>query len=192
MLGIQADLTTYGKALANGMPIGAIAGRAVFMDAVDGGMWNYGDGSFPQAPQTFIMGTYFKHSFVMGAAWAGPQSPTRGRIKHSAAVKSAYIPAVETLNSYFTQEELPIKIVHFSSLFRFSFSSETNLIDNFVFLHHLLEKGIYVGEVHNCFLSTAHTEQEIASFVQAVKESAAEMKAGGFFASSSPSILKHT
>jgi len=191
MLGIQADLTIYGRALGSGMPIGAIAGRAVFMDAIDGGMWNYGDGSFPQAPQTCIIGTYFKHSFVIGVVWAVLNYLREEGSKIQQQLNQRTSQLVETLNSYFTQEELPIRIVHFSSLFRFSFSSGTNPIDIHVFFYHLLEKGIYIGEACNCFLSTAHTEQEIASFVQAVKESAAEMRAGGFFTSSSPSISEH-
>src|SRR5205814_1386799 len=126
---IQADLTTYGRALGSGMPIGAIAGRAVFMDAVDGGMWNYGDGSFPQAPQTFIMGTYFKHPLVMGVVWVVLNHLREERSKIQQQLNQRTSQLVETLNSYFTQEELPIKVVHFSSLFRFSFSSETNPID---------------------------------------------------------------
>ncbi|HEY4034594.1 MAG TPA: aminotransferase class III-fold pyridoxal phosphate-dependent enzyme, partial [Ktedonobacteraceae bacterium] len=190
MLGIQADLTTYGKALASGMPIGAIAGKSVFMDAVDGGMWNYGDGSFPQAPQTFVMGTYFKHSFVMGVVWTVLNHLQEEGSKIQQQLNQRTSQLVETLNSYFTQEELPIKVVHFSSLFSFSFSSETHLIDTPIFLYHLLEKGIYVGEVRKCFLSTVHTEQQIASIVQAVKESAEEMRTGGFFASS-PSTPEH-
>jgi acyl transferase domain-containing protein len=181
MLGIQADLTIYGKALGSGMPIGAIAGRAVFMDAVDGGGWHYGDGSFPQAPQTFVMGTYFKHSFVMGVVWAVLNHLREEGSKIQQQLNHRTSQLVETLNGYFTQEGLPIKVVHFSSLFRFSFSRETNLIDTLVFFYHLLEKGIYVGEVRNCFLSTVHTEQEIASIAQAVKESVAEMRTGGFF-----------
>lgn len=38
--GIQADLATYGKAIAGGMPIGVLAGKASFMDALDGGAWH--------------------------------------------------------------------------------------------------------------------------------------------------------
>jgi len=33
---VQADIATYGKVLGGGMPIGAIAGRAEYMDAFDG------------------------------------------------------------------------------------------------------------------------------------------------------------
>jgi glutamate-1-semialdehyde aminotransferase len=36
------------------MPIGVIAGKAAYMDAIDGGMWNYGDDSYPQAKKRFL------------------------------------------------------------------------------------------------------------------------------------------
>ena len=47
--GIEADLATYGKILGGGTPIGAVAGRSRFMDGIDGGMWQYGDDSYPSA-----------------------------------------------------------------------------------------------------------------------------------------------
>jgi len=40
---------TYGKALAGGMPIGVVAGKAAFMDAIDGGMWRYGTTRSPRS-----------------------------------------------------------------------------------------------------------------------------------------------
>ena len=52
--GVQADLATYGKALGGGMPIGVLAGKRKYMDALDGGAWNYGDESFPEAGVTFF------------------------------------------------------------------------------------------------------------------------------------------
>ena len=54
MYGIRADMATYGKVLGGGIPIGAIAGRAEYMDAFDGGPWQYGDDSFPGAAMTFF------------------------------------------------------------------------------------------------------------------------------------------
>ena len=46
LFGIRADLATYGKVIAGGMPMGILAGKAKYMDALDGGMWQYGDDSF--------------------------------------------------------------------------------------------------------------------------------------------------
>jgi glutamate-1-semialdehyde aminotransferase len=42
LFGIRADLVTYGKVVGGGMPIGILAGKAAFMDALDGG--------FPSVP----------------------------------------------------------------------------------------------------------------------------------------------
>src|SRR5262249_24875370 len=68
--GIQADLATYGKVVGGGMPIGVVAGQGAYMNALDGGMWRYGDDSAPEAEQTFFSGTFCKHPLTMAAAHA--------------------------------------------------------------------------------------------------------------------------
>ena len=42
--GIEADIATYGKLLGGGMPVGVIACKAEYLDAIDGGTWSFGDG----------------------------------------------------------------------------------------------------------------------------------------------------
>src|SRR4029077_8705565 len=54
LFGIRADLATYGKVLGGGMPIGVLAGNLKFMDALDGGMWQFGDTSCPEVGVTFF------------------------------------------------------------------------------------------------------------------------------------------
>jgi acyl transferase domain-containing protein len=66
--GIKADLATYGKIIGGGMPIGVIAGRKEYLDAFDGGTWQYGDGSIPEAGVTFFAGTFVRHPLAMAAA----------------------------------------------------------------------------------------------------------------------------
>ena len=51
--GVEADMATYGKVLGGGLPLGVLAGKRQFMDALDGGMWQYGDDSFPEVGVTF-------------------------------------------------------------------------------------------------------------------------------------------
>ena len=71
---VQADLVTYGKAVGAGLPVAVVAGKAAYMDPIDGGAWNYGDDSYPRAETTFFAGTYFKHPLIM--AGVGPRSNT--------------------------------------------------------------------------------------------------------------------
>src|SRR5262249_10271730 len=68
--GVRADLATYGKVVAGGMPMGVVAGRSWVMDAFDGGVWGYGDDSFPQAGRTFFAGTFVRHPLALAAARA--------------------------------------------------------------------------------------------------------------------------
>ena len=176
LFNIKADLVTYGKAAGAGMPIGIIAGKAKYMDPIDGGIWQYGDASYPRAETTFFVGTFFKHPMVMAAAFAalthiknsGPQ------LQEGLNQKTQYL--ADTLNRYFEQEHVPIRIVNCGSLFRFS--NEVKYMD--LFFYHLLEKGIYVWEGRNCFISTAHTNEDIEFLISKVKETVVELRAGGF------------
>src|SRR5215213_9527912 len=178
LFNIKADLVTYGKAMGAGMPIGVIAGKAKFMDPIDGGMWQYGDASYPRTETTLFVGTFFKHPMVMAAAWAalnhiknsGPQ------LQERLNEKTTYL--ADTLNRYFEQEQVPIRIAHCGSLFRFANRSEMKYID--LFFYHLLEKGIFVWEGRNCFLSTAHTDEDIEFLISKVKETVVDLRAGGF------------
>lgn len=52
--GVRADLATYGKVIGGGISIGAVTGDPKYMDALDGGQWNYGDTSFPEVGVTFL------------------------------------------------------------------------------------------------------------------------------------------
>ena len=178
LFNIKADIVTYGKAAGAGMPIGIVAGKAKYMDTIDGGMWQYGDASYPRTETTFFVGTFFKHPMVMAAAWAalnhikdsGPQ------LQEGLTAKTQSL--AETLNLWFTQEQVPIRITHCGSLFRFANASEFKYMDLFYF--HLLEKGIFVWEGRNCFLSTAHSDEDIEFLIDKTKEAVAELRAGGF------------
>jgi len=176
--GIQADLTTYGKAVAAGMPIGVIAGKAVLMDALDGGMWNYGDRSYPQAETTVFAGTFFKHPLVMAAAWAALNHIKNSGPKLQEELSQKTRKLADTLNSYFEQRQLPIQVVYFGSLFRFTASTPLKFAN--LFFYYLLEKGVYVWEGRTLYLSTAHTEENIEHVILAVKESVVEMQEKGF------------
>ena len=175
---IRADLTTYGKAVGGGLPIGVIAGKAAFMDALDGGFWSYGDASYPEVEVTHFAGTFFKHPLVMAATLAALTHLKNSGEKLQEELTAKTIKLANTLNTYFEQKQLPIQVVYFGSLFRFAYSPTLNWMD--LFFYHLLEKGIFALENRRLFLSTAHTDADIEQMIQAVKESISEMQEGGF------------
>ncbi|MBM3807743.1 MAG: amino acid adenylation domain-containing protein [Acidimicrobiia bacterium] len=174
LFGIEADLATYGKIIGGGMPIGAVAGQAKFLDGIDGGTWQYGDQSYPAASRTYFGGTFCQHPLAMAASLAvlrhlKAQGPAlQERLNERTAAFAA------TLNEFFVSEQLSIRVSHFSSIFRFEFSGNLEL-----FFYHLLDKGVYIWEWRNCFLSTAHTDEDLARVVQAVKDTIADLRAEG-------------
>lgn len=173
--GVTADLATYGKIAGGGLPIGVVAGKARFMDAIDGGSWRYGDDSAPSARTAFVAGTFNNHPLTMAAAEAtlrhleeaGPALQERLNARTAAFAAD--------LNALFEAEEAPIRTVHFGSLFRFDFAADTEILN-----YHLLKNGVFVWEGRNCFLSTAHSDEDLAFILDAVRRSIAEMRDGGW------------
>ncbi|WP_223270081.1 type I polyketide synthase, partial [Nostoc sp. 'Peltigera membranacea cyanobiont' 213] len=192
--GINADIVTYGKLIGGGMPIGVVAGKAAYMDSIDGGMWNYGDASYPQAVITFFAGTFSKHPLTMAAA----QAVLKHLIVEGSALQQQLNQRTSqlttTLNAYFKQEDVPIKVTHFSSFFRFVLSGNSSYLyqplELDLLFYHLIEKGVYIWEGRTCFLSTAHTDEDIDYVIQAIKDSVEELQKGGFFAKHSSKILE--
>ncbi|OUD14132.1 hypothetical protein TPSD3_07295 [Thioflexithrix psekupsensis] len=173
--GIRADLATYGKVLGGGLPVGVVAGRAKYMDGIDGGFWNYGDNSYPQAERTVFGGTFCQHPLAMATTLATLKHLKNQGVALQNAVNERTRYLAETLNAFFSAEEMPLKVVYFASLFSFSFTGNLEFL-----FYHLMLKGVFVWEWRNCFLSTAHTDEDVEKIIQAVKESLLELRAGGF------------
>lgn len=190
---VDADITTYGKIVGGGLPIGIIAGKAAYLDQIDGGYWNYGDRSSPQVKTTFFAGTYCKHPLALAAARAVLE-----QIKHQGAAlqnqlnqKTAKF--VARLNAYFASERVPIQMVHFGSLFGPASvensdrsdghsddpSNNSALLGLALLTYLLLNKGILLLRGGG-FLSTAHTDADLDLIVRAVQESVGELRDSGF------------
>ncbi len=67
---VKADIAAYGKLIGGGLPIGALAGQSRFMDGIDGGMWQYGDDSYPMAERIYFGGTFCQHPLTMATSLA--------------------------------------------------------------------------------------------------------------------------
>ncbi len=184
--GIQADMVIYGKIIGGGQPIGVIAGKATYMNGIDGGLWNYGDASYPQGSKTFFAGTFNKNHMAMAAAKAVLQYIKQQGVGLQQHLTARTSRLAATLNAYFQRENVPIELVHFGSLFRFSSAENIDLL-----FYHLLEKGIYIWEGRNCFLSTAHTDEDVDYLIGAVKNSVEELRKGGFWQKSTGKQLKN-
>lgn len=174
--GIEADMVTYGKIVGGGLPIGVVGGKSRYLDGIDGGQWNYGDNSYPCAEKTFFAGTFNKNHLGMAVARAILQylKDAGESLQQQLNARTTYL--ATDLNYYFEKEQIPIKVVHFGSLFRFSSPENLDL-----FYYHLLNKGVYLWEGRNAFLSTAHTDEDINFLIKVIKSSVKDLQKGGFF-----------
>ena len=181
---IKADLATYGKILGGGLPIGVVAGSATYLDKIDGGVWCYDNDSFPKGETTFAAGTFRKHPLVMATSKAilehikkeGPE------VQYQLNERTAQF--AKNLNAFFEQEEQPVKLASFGSIFRLVWSDNISYqhqpLEMDLLFYHLMEKGIYTWEGRTCFLSTAHTETDMKYVMDMISESVDDLRNGGF------------
>ncbi|MFD8470759.1 MupA/Atu3671 family FMN-dependent luciferase-like monooxygenase [Streptomyces globisporus] len=179
--GVVPDLATYGKALGGGFPIGAVAGRADLLDGVDGGFWRYGEPGGPARETTFIGGTYMQHPLSMAAARAVLTHLTEQGPALQSGLNARTQALADRLNAFFRDEEFPLELAHFGSMFRFRHRADLELL-----YHHLQLRGVYVWEWRSFYLSTAHTEEDVNRVAKAVEGSLRELRDGGFFPRSTP------
>jgi glutamate-1-semialdehyde aminotransferase/malonyl CoA-acyl carrier protein transacylase/acyl carrier protein len=158
-LGIRADMCTYGKVIGGGHPIGVLSGKALYLDALDGGAWQYGDDSGPEVGVTFFAGTFVRHPLALAAArsvlkhlqQAGPE------LQRTLNAKTAKL--AESLDRFFVERGVPSRIHHFASWFYFTFAGDARFAS--LFYYAMRARGIHIQEGYPCFLTTAHTKPSL-------------------------------
>lgn len=185
--GVTADLATYGKVIGGGMPIGVIAGKKEYMDALDGGQWQYGDDSSPEVGVTYFAGTFVRHPLALAAANAVLKKlEANPGIQDELNARTAAM--VKILNEYCKSVGAPIKIPHCGSLFKIKIPQDISYEELIYVL--LREKGIHIWDARPCFLTTSHTEAEINAFIKAFKASVDEMLDMDFLPCEKPAASK--
>ncbi|MCE9610758.1 MAG: aminotransferase class III-fold pyridoxal phosphate-dependent enzyme [Chthoniobacter sp.] len=174
--GVKGDLAVYGKVIGGGLPIGAIAGRAEYMDIFDGGAWQFGDDSSPPSGVTFFAGTFVRHPLALAAAKAvllhllecGPTLQTELAARGDAMIREIAATLAGT----------PFDIPNFGSIY---YLRAHDFPYSGLFYALLRHRGIHIWEARPCFLGTAHSAEDVAKIVAAFRESVEEMRAVGLF-----------
>ena len=163
---VRADIATYGKIIGGGLPLAVIAGSAKWMDALDGGDWQFGDDSHPEAGVTYFAGTFVRHPLALAAAKAallhlqarGP-SLQEGLNRRTQAL-------IDRLNAMFVAHAAPLRAIGFSSLWRLVADEGQPFAS--LFWYAMRANGLHVYEQFNCFLTDAHGEAEVERIVGGV------------------------
>ena len=184
--GITPDITTLGKILGGGLPIGAIAGRADILD--ESSILR----KVPKAERVIIGGgTYSCNPLSMAAGIATLDTLKAGRDQIYPTLEANNRRLCEAIRDAFRSRGIPVTITAPSSLHAVHFTREAgqpvrNMAD--VIDHTDPAKQIELADrlrVHGVFefhggaLSVSHGDAEIASIIQAMESCADEMAAAG-------------
>lgn len=171
---VQPDLSTFGKAVANGYPMGVIAGKKQYMDYF----------IHPEKEKrVLIAGTFNAHPLVTAAAIATLEklaSPVYGVYSHVEKLGNQ----LETgLREIFAAYDRPVFLARERSAFCVYFMDHAPVDYHDIALHHdaafdknyrlrLIEKGIFYfpAPVKQGSISFAHTEADITETLRCTEE----------------------
>lgn len=158
--GIHADLTTYGKIIGGGMPVGAYGGKREIMEVVSPVGSVYQAGTLSGNPVAMAAGlaqlTYLREHPEVYTELSRMGSRLYGGMKSmcSELQLSCQVNAVGSLGCMFFSSE---PVTDYTS----AKSSDTKAFGNY--FRYMLENGIYIApsQFEAMFLSAAHTEEDI-------------------------------
>jgi glutamate-1-semialdehyde 2,1-aminomutase len=172
-LGIEPDLTTLGKIVGGGLPVGAYGGRAEVMDHV-----------LP-AGKVFQAGTLSGNPLATAAGCATLRAlrddPPYDRLEHLAARLEA------GLRSAATAARIPHQLARVGSMMTLFFAAEpvtnwatASCCDTAAFARYfwgMLDRGVYLpcSQYEALFVSAAHTEADVDEAIAAAREALANV-----------------
>jgi glutamate-1-semialdehyde aminotransferase len=180
--GVDADMALYGKIVGGGMPIGVIAGKARFLDYIDGGQWAYGDRSGPQSEMIYFGGTFCRNPATMVTTHAALAHMKAAGPALQQAVTARTTAFCDRLNHWFEAERVPLRAKHFSSQWRLVpiGAADREPIELELLYLSMLVRGVYTWERRISFFSTEHDDADVDAVFDAITDAIGEIRANGF------------
>ena len=178
LFGIKADIATYGKVVGGGYPIGVIAGKREYMDALDGGAWQFGDDSVPTVGVTYFAGTFVRHPLALAAAKAVLEHMKEAGPTLQEHLNARTAALADELNAFCSEVGAPIAIKQFASVWKTQFLEDHPLQD--LLFAMMRSRGIHILDNFPCFFTSAHSEADFQRIIQAYKDSVIELQEAEF------------
>jgi glutamate-1-semialdehyde 2,1-aminomutase len=169
LFGIKPDLSTFGKVIGGGMPVGAFGGKRELMELVA-----------PSGP-VYQAGTLSGNPVAMAAGLATLDQITVPGFYEDLGEKTRML--TEGMQAEADFAGIPFTTTRVGGMFGLYFSAEKTIVnfdqsgavdvDMFKrFFHAMLDKGVYLAPsaYEAGFVSSAHTEEHISATVNAAKE----------------------
>jgi len=167
--GVTPDLSTFGKVIGGGMPVGAFGGKREYMELVA-----------PSGP-VYQAGTLSGNPVAMAAGLATLEQIKAPGFYEALSEKTRML--TEGLQDQADFYGVPFTTTRVGGMFGMFFSSEKQIVnfeqsgavdvDTFKrFFHAMLERGVYLAPsaYEAGFVSSAHTEEHISATIDAARE----------------------
>jgi glutamate-1-semialdehyde 2,1-aminomutase len=171
--GVRADMVTYGKTVAGGLPVGVLCGRRAFMRRFR---------EDRPADICFARGTFNAHPYVMGAMHEFLQrletDAIRGLYRD---LDSIWNTRARALNDRLTAAQLPVRVANLSSIWTIYYLGASRY--NWMFQYYLRAAGLslsWVGTGRLIF-SLNYTDAEYAEVADRILSAAREMQREGWW-----------
>jgi len=169
---IEPDISTFGKILGGGLPVGAVGGKEWVMEAIA----YTGDLAVDAKSKAFYGGTFNGNMLTMAAGSATLEYlKTHPEIYEQMEKKGNRLR--ESVNQFCREEGLPAQMIGVASMFCTHFTTqeiksardlvEQNAKSATAFYPHLLDEGVFLPKVHMGFLSTAHSDEDVELIIEA-------------------------
>ncbi len=170
LAGVRPDLSVFGKAIANGYPLGAIGGRAEIMDLFD---------AADPSRRVLISGTYNGHPLTLAAAIATMERLLRERDTLYPRLNALGAQMADGLCALFAEHDRLVTVARQGSAFCVYFMDHAPTSWHDIATHHdmaldlryrraLIEQGVYHFPLptKQGSISAAHTTQDIAETLE--------------------------
>ena len=174
LFGITPDLSTFGKVIGGGMPVGAFGGKRKYMELVA-----------PSGP-VYQAGTLSGNPVAMAAGLANLELISQPGFFDTLAART--ISLVDGFASAAADAGVPLHTTQVGGMFGLFFT-EAETVVNFAevegcdvdafkaFFHGMLKRGVYLAPsaFEAGFVSSAHSDEHIGATVAAAREAFAEL-----------------
>jgi len=165
---VKPDLTTLGKVIGGGLPVGAFGGRSDIMDYIA-----------PTGP-VYQAGTLSGNPLAMAAGLAMLENISKPDFYKNLSQRTSDL--IKGLKTAASEANIPMAFNQVGAMFGFFFTEETSIStyeqvmncdqERFKhFYHGMLEQGVYLAPsaFETGFVSSAHGEAEIAETIETAK-----------------------
>lgn len=170
--GLDPDLTTLGKVIGGGLPVGAYAGKREIMQQVAPAGNVYQAGTLSGNPFTMTAGLATLHALIQTGVFEAIQTKTTELVEGIRQISRQCGVAVQTgqagamFGFYFLKQadatiENYDQAIHYADVERYS-----------RFFHGMLERGVYFApsQFEACFMSLAHSSVDIEQTLISIHE----------------------